>query len=250
MSEKTRINKYIASTGDMSRRKADELIKQGRVKINGNKILEPGIVVGKKDIVELDGKKLKLREKKYIIFNKPPGYITTKEDPNERKTIYDLLPEEVHHLKPAGRLDKESGGLLVLTNDGDLILDLTHPGVHVPKTYRVTVEGKINQNDIYELAKGIEIEKDKTAYAETIFLEYFNKTTSLQMTLYQGYNRQIRRMMESIGHPVISLKRISHGCIPLGKLKKGHFRYLKNKEIQILFNYIKKIKKKLDIKNS
>ncbi len=249
MPEKIRINKYIASTGDMSRRKADELIKQGRVKINGKKIMEPGVVVGKKDIVELDGKKLKLREKKYIVFNKPAGYITTKDDPNERKTIYDLLPQEVHHLKPAGRLDKDSSGLLILTNDGDLILNLTHPKAHVPKTYRVTVEGKINQNDIYQLAKGIEIEEGKTAYAEAIFLEYANKTTALQVTLHQGYNRQIRRMMESIGHPVISLKRTAHGCIPLGKLKKGHFRYLKNKEVQILFNYIKKIKKKLEKKN-
>lgn len=237
-----RLNKYIADSGIASRRQADELIKQGKVKVNGMVINEPGVKVSEKDCVEVQGQKIKAREKKYVIFNKPPGYITTAKDPNERKTIYDLLPPDMKHLKPAGRLDKDSSGLLILTNDGELILKLTHPRAKVPKVYRVNVEGKINQQDLYAMQKGIEIEEGKIAYAEAAVLDYANSVTTLEIHLYQGYNRQIRRMMEILNHPVISLKRIQHANMVLAGLDKGKFRYLKKKEVLDLFNYLKKVK--------
>ncbi|OGI17800.1 MAG: hypothetical protein A2255_04605 [Candidatus Melainabacteria bacterium RIFOXYA2_FULL_32_9] len=241
MSYQIRLNKYIASSDITSRRGADELIKTGKVKINGEVITNPATIITNRDSVEVNGKKIKPLEHKYVIFNKPAGYITARRDPHERKTIYDLLPPEIHKLKPAGRLDRESTGLLILTNDGDLIQKLTHPKGLVPKVYRVTVEGKITQQDLFNLKKGIEIEEGKIAYAEAVILEYIHPKTTLEMTLYQGYNRQIRRMMSKIGHPVISLKRIAHANITLTGLDKGKYRYLSRKEVDYLSNYLKKL---------
>lgn len=249
MSKQIRLNKYIASAGVASRRGADELIFAGKVKVNGKLVTEPGTTVKDRDKVEIDDKILKVQDKKYVIFNKPPGYITTRTDPRDRKTIYSLLPPEMYDLKPAGRLDKDSSGLLILTNDGDLIQKLTHPKAEIPKTYKVIVEGKITQNDIYTLQKGIEIEEDKIAYAECEVLGMEDKNMILQIVLYQGYNRQIRRMMEKIGHPVIALKRTSHGNITVSGLEKGRYRYLKSSEVRDLFNYINKLKQKAENKH-
>jgi len=248
MSNQTRLNKFIASTGIASRRGADELIEAGKVKVNGKPVEEPGMSVSEKDVVEVDGQKIKVRAEKYIIFNKPAGYITTKSDPQNRKTIYDLLPPEVHHLKSAGRLDKDSSGLLIMTNDGDLIQKLTHPKGQVPKVYRVTVEGRITTQDIFALKKGIEIEKGKIAYADAVILNYEKPVTTLQITLYQGYNRQIRKMMDKVNHPVITLKRIAHANIVVQGLAKGEYRYLAKNEVNDLFNFLKKVEKQL--KNS
>jgi len=245
MSNQIRLNKFIASTGLSSRRGADELIETGKVKVNGKPVEEPGMSVSEKDVVEVDGKKIRVRAEKYLIFYKPAGYITTKSDPQCRKTIYDLLPPEVHHLKSAGRLDKDSTGLLIMTNDGDLIQKLTHPKVHVPKVYRVIIEGKITNQDLINLQKGIEIDKGKIAYADTTVLDCDKSKTTLQMTLYQGYNRQIRRMMDKINHPVVALKRIAHANIVLQGLDKGQYRYLARNEVQDLFNFLKKIEKQI-----
>jgi len=241
MLQQIRLNKYIASTGIASRRGADELILAGRVKINGKTVKEPGVSVTEKDSILIDNQKINIREKKYIVFYKPAGYITTKLDPQERKTIYDLLPEEVHHLKPAGRLDKDSSGLIILSNDGNLIQKLTHPKEHIPKTYRVVVEGKINQQDLLTLQKGIEIEKGKIAYAEACVIDYEPQKTTLHMVLYQGYNRQIRRMMEALNHPVISLKRTAQASVTLAGIQKSKYRYLSSKEVRELFNFLNKI---------
>lgn len=187
-----------------------------------------------RDKVEIDNEKLKIREKKYVIFNKPAGYITTKADPQERKTIYSILPQEIHHLKPVGRLDKDSSGLLLLTNDGDLIQKLTHPKLHIPKVYRVTVEGKVSQQKLKLLKDGIEIEKGKIAHADALILDYENGKTILEITLYQGYNRQIRKMMGILGHPVLTLKRIAHDKLSLSGVAKGKYRYLSSKEVKDL----------------
>ena len=242
MPESIRLNKYIASSDIASRRGADELIKTGKVKINGEVITNPATVITKRDAVEVNGKKIRPLEQKYVIFNKPAGYITARRDPHERKTIYDLLPSEIHKLKPAGRLDRETTGLLILTNDGELIQKLTHPKGRVPKVYRVTAEGKVTQQDLFDLKKGIEIEKGKIAYAEAVILDYAQSKTTLELVLFQGYNRQIRRMMDKINHPVISLKRISHANINIAGLDKGKYRYLSRKEVEILNNYLKKLK--------
>jgi 23S rRNA pseudouridine2605 synthase len=238
MSKKTRINKYIASTGITSRRGADELIREGKVKVNGQVITELGMLVDKNDNIIVENKKIQLEKKEYYLFHKPTGYITTKDDPKDRKTIYDILPDKLKNLNPAGRLDKASSGLLILTNDGDLLQKLIHPSIKIPKVYRVTVEGRVKEGDLLKLKKGIEIEPGQVAYAEACILEYKDKKTLLEITLYQGYNRQIRKMMDSLNFPVKSLKRISHAIFNIAGLKKGEFRKITAKELINLKRYL------------
>lgn len=242
--ENLRINKYIAHTGYCSRRKADELIIEGKVRINGKVVTDFSVAVKDQDKVTINGKSVSpVKEYTYIRYYKPAGYITTKSDEKGRKTIYDILPPEVQNLKPIGRLDKASTGLIIMTDDGDLINKMTHPSVKIPKIYRVCVQGKIDQNDLIRWAKGIEIEKGKIAYAEAEVIEFDNGNTVLTVILRQGMNRQIRKMADAIGHPVISLKRTHHGSIDLLGLQKGAFKYLKPSQIKELKNYIKNIEK-------
>ena len=237
----TRLNKYIASSGLCSRRKADELIDSGVVMVNGKKVTELGYSVQQKDKVFVNGKLIHPVKHEYYRFYKPAGYITTSDDEKGRKTIYDLLPENLHHLKPVGRLDKDSTGLIILTNDGDLINELTHPSAKVPKLYRVSINGKITQNDIDKMYKGIEIEKDKMAYAQVDVLEVKNDVTTMEILLHQGLNRQIRKMFEHLGHDVITLKRIQHATITLEGLKRGEFKPIKPGQIKDLKNFLNRI---------
>lgn len=237
----TRLNKYIASSGLCSRRKADELIESGVVQVNGKKVTELGYSVQNKDKVFVNGKIIHPVKHEYYRFYKPAGYITTSDDEKGRKTIYDLLPENLHHLKPVGRLDRESTGLIILTNDGDLINDLTHPSVKVPKLYRVSINGKITQNDIDKMYKGIEIESNKMAYAQVDVLEIDNTHTVMEILLYQGLNRQIRRMFEYLGFEVVSLKRIQHAIFNLDGLKRGEFKPIKPRQIKDLRNFLNRI---------
>lgn len=244
MTEKEiRLNKFIASCGFCSRRKADEYILEKRVKVNGKVVDEIGTTVTLKDKIMIDNETLNVPKLSYIRYYKPAGYITTMEDEKGRKTIYDLLPEEVKHLKPVGRLDKDSTGLLIMTNDGELINQLTHPSVKIPKTYRVVAQGKVNVEHLQTMAKGIEIEKGQIAYADSRIVEYEGKNTVLEIILYQGLNRQIRKMLDFVGHPVISLKRVSCANIDISGLKRGQFKYLKPKQVAELKNYIKKVEK-------
>lgn len=237
----TRLNKYIASSGLCSRRKADELIESGVVQVNGKKVTELGYSVQNKDKVFVNGKIIHPVKHEYYRFYKPAGYITTSDDEKGRKTIYDLLPENLHHLKPVGRLDRESTGLIILTNDGELINDLTHPSVKVPKLYRVAINGKITQNDIDKMYKGIEIEPNKMAYAQVDVLEIDNTHTVMEILLYQGLNRQIRRMFEYLGFEVESLKRIQHAIFNLDGLKRGEFKPIKPRQIKDLRNFLNRI---------
>jgi 23S rRNA pseudouridine2605 synthase len=246
MAKKIRLNKYIASCGFGSRRTADEIIISGVVKVNDVIKSTLGTVISENDTVKIKDKIIKPEYKEYIVYNKPPGYLTSTKDPEGRKTIYDILPESIRSLKTAGRLDKDSTGLLIMTNDGELIQQLTHPKMKVPKVYRVMAAGKVKEKDIIKLKKGIEIEESKVAYADALILEYLNNETVLEITLYQGYNRQIRRMLEKIGHPVISLKRTAHACVALGGLERGKFRYMNKKEVQYLKSYLKKINSDID----
>ena len=242
----TRLNKYIASSGLCSRRKADELIESGVVMVNGKIVTELGYGVQLKDKVFVNKKLIHPVKHEYYRFYKPAGYITTSDDEKGRKTIYDLLPERLHHLKPVGRLDRESTGLLILTNDGDLINDLTHPSAKVPKLYRVTINGKITQNDIDKMSKGIEIEPDKKAYAQVDVLEIDNDSTTMEILLFQGMNRQIRKMFEYLGFEVVSLKRIQHATLNLDGLKRGEFKPIKPQQIKELRNFISKLASKND----
>lgn len=242
-----RLNKYIATTGLCSRRKADEFIEAGKVTVNGNIITELGFHVREKDKVTVEGKIVKPQKPEYYRFYKPAGYITTQEDEKGRKTIYDVIPPELKHLKPVGRLDKDSTGLLVMTNDGELINKMTHPSIKVPKIYMVTINGRFTENNAKEMAEGIEIITDtgekKIAYAETIPIEVTNKSSIIQVVLYQGINRQIRKMFAKLGFEVKVLKRIQHATITLEGLKKGQIKVIKPKQIKQLQAYLEKIEK-------
>ena len=239
-----RINKYIASSGYCSRRKADELILAGRVQVNSKTVALLGYEIRTKDKVTIDGKTLRVMKLEYYRFYKPAGYITTSDDEKGRKTIYDLLPPEMSHLKPVGRLDKDSSGLLILTNDGNLVYELTHPSVKVAKVYRVVVDAFLKVEDLEKLAKGIEIEKGKIAYCDCEIIERKKGETLLEITLYQGLNRQIRKMVEHLGYNVVHLKRIRHATIDLVGLKKGQYKPIKPKQIKELKTYLDKIKEK------
>ncbi len=239
----TRLNKYIASSGVCSRRKADELIEKGVVSINGKKVTELGFLVGEKDKVFVESKLIRPKKLEYYRFYKPTGFITSADDEKDRKIIYDLLPPEMNNLKPVGRLDKESSGLIILTNDGDLINELTHPSIKVPKVYVVSVNGKVHLHHLEKMAQGIEIEKGQIAYADTMIKDSDNKRTVMQITLYQGLNRQIRKMFEFLGFEVTSLKRIQHAIIELEGLKKGQFKPIKPQQIKELKNFLNKIDK-------
>jgi len=241
-----RLNKFIASTGLCSRRKADELIEAGKVGVNGNIITELGFYVREKDKVTVDGKIVRPQNLEYYRFYKPAGYITTSDDEKGRKTIYDIIPDELKYLKPVGRLDKDSTGLLIMTNDGELINSMTHPSLKVPKVYMVTINGRFTENQAKEMLDGIEIVTDsnekKIAYAETLPIEVTNKSSVIQVVLYQGINRQIRKMFAKLGFEVTVLKRIQHAIITLDGLKKGQIKPMKPKQVKQLQGYLVKIK--------
>ena len=236
-----RLNKYIASSGLCSRREADELIESGKVNVNGKIITEFGYLVQPKDKVFVDKKMVRPVKHEYYKFFKPAGYITTSDDEKGRKTIYDLLPENLYHLKPVGRLDKDSTGLLILTNDGELINQLTHPSVKVPKVYLVSIASKIHKHELEQMALGIEIEKGKMAYADITVLEMTNKETVMKITLFQGLNRQIRKMFEHFGYEVKTLKRIQHATVSIEGLKRGEFKPIKPQAIKELKNFLNRI---------
>ncbi|MBQ8476791.1 rRNA pseudouridine synthase [bacterium] len=237
-----RINKYIAQSGFCSRRKADEYVLSGRVKVNGTTVTMLGFEIRTKDKVTIDDKLLRADKLEYYKFYKPAGYITTKDDEKNRKTIYDILPKEYHHLNPVGRLDKDSSGLIILTNDGNLQYELTHPSVKVAKTYLVKVEGSLKDEQLKKLTDGIEIEKGKIAYCDWAIIEKTKNDTLFEIILYQGLNRQIRKMFEFLGHSVINLKRIRHANIDLTGLKKGQIKPIKPRQIKELKQYLDKLK--------
>lgn len=239
-----RINKYIAQSGFCSRRKADEYVLEGKVKVNGEVVTMLGFEIRKKDKVEIDGKIIRADKLEYFKFYKPAGYITTKSDEKNRKTIFDILPKEYQHLNPVGRLDKDSTGLIILTNDGNLAYELTHPSIKVAKTYLVKVDSKLTKEELEKLSSGIEIEKGKIAYCDWIILEEDKKSTLFEITLYQGLNRQIRKMFEYLGHNVLNLKRIRHANIDLTGLKKGQIKQIKPRQIKELKQYLSKLREK------
>ncbi|MBN2017242.1 MAG: rRNA pseudouridine synthase [Candidatus Cloacimonetes bacterium] len=235
-----RINKFLAQAGLGSRRSCEQLVLDGKIKINGAifKDLATDIDV-ENDVVSYKNNVLHIHKNKfYIMLNKPAGYLVTADDPYERETVFDLLPKFKEHIFPIGRLDKNSEGLLLLSNDGDFAQKITHPSKKLSKTYLVKVQGKIPFFKIKLLRNGIELDDGKTLPAK-IFLKSYNKshdTTKLRMVIYEGKNQQIRRMIKAIGSSVIELKRVQVGDITLGKLPKGEWRYLKEKEVQSIYH--------------
>lgn len=237
--ESLRINQAIAKTGFCSRRNADELIAAGRVKLNGKVVKDFGVLVSDRDKLMVDNKPIAVKRYTYVAMYKPFGIVTTCQDEQERETILDLLPENLQHLRPVGRLDLASEGLMILTNDGDLTQKLTHPSMHTDKRYVVTVKGSMTPRDLKLMASGIELDDGITLPAKVRLLEHGKKiqsTTSFELVITEGRNRQIRRMCEKLGYSVIRLVRTGIGALQLGKMTPGTWRYLTVEEINAVNN--------------
>ncbi len=228
-----RLQKYISDSGYTSRRKAEELITQGRVKVNGN-IAALGCKVDEvNDVVEIDSKIISKEENKvYIMLNKPTGYLSSVSDDRGRKTVVDLVNVK-ERVFPVGRLDFDTEGLLILTNDGEFTYKITHPKFEITKTYLAKLDKKVNPKDLEPFLKGIEIE-DYIAKAKEVNLINEDKNEVL-ITISQGKNRQVRKMFDKIGYKVIRLKRISIGKLMLGKLNSGEWKTLSQNELDKLF---------------
>ena len=227
-----RLQKYIAECGITSRRKAEELIIAGHVKVNGHPAKIGDKVDPKKDLVTIKNKKI-LREKnfRYIMLNKPRGYISTLSDEMDRKCVAELIKETNMRLFPIGRLDRESEGLLFFTNDGEFSNRLSHPKHHVPKTYRVTTHKHITEEQMAQIQNGISIDGVMTLPAEIRIILKEPTRMVVEMILYEGKNRQIRKMFEALGLDVARLKRTAIGPVKLGFLKVGQWRDLDEKEL-------------------
>jgi len=234
-----RLNKFLAHCGIASRRKCDELIFSGRVKVNNQIITSPAFKVKPEiDTVYVDNEKINLQKKIYIALNKPEGYLCSLKDEFGRKIITDLIPEIKLRIYPVGRLDFNSEGLILLTNDGELSNRLIHPRYKVEKTYYVTVKGHLNEDKIKALENGIILDNKKTLPAKCKVLNLSKNTTSIEIKIREGKKRQIRRMLKEIGYEVKKLKRVKFGPIKLGTLKKGEWRYLTEEEIDSLYKIV------------
>jgi len=223
-----RLNAYIARTGVASRRGADELIKAGRVTVNGT----PGELntfVERADDVRLDGRPVGVQRLRHVLLNKPRGTITTARDPEGRPTVVDLVGDEIR-VVPVGRLDRDTTGVLVLTNDGPLAHRLAHPRYQVEKTYVVEVEGELDDDAVRRLAEGLELEDGPTAPARVRRLG----PSRLELVLHEGRNRQVRRMLEAVGHPVTKLRRSRYAGLGPGRLRPGDWRELTRAEVAAL----------------
>lgn len=230
-----RINKYIASAGLASRRKADELIANGNVRVNGLVLREPGYDVVEGDVVEVNGRRIESNEKKvYILLNKPAGYVTTVSDDRERDTVMDLVADVDARIFPVGRLDYNTSGMLIMTNDGDFAYRLTHPKHEMPKTYRALVAGVLSDEKVKQLEKGVDIGGFRTSPAKVRVVKGTQKTTLVDITIHEGKNRQVRKMFKAVGNNVQQLQRIAIGDIRLGRLAEGHYRKLTREEIEYL----------------
>lgn len=233
-----RLQKILSQLGVASRRQAEQWIQQGRVKVNG-RIAEVGQQADlKRDRIHLDGKRLRPKHKPeacYLLLHKPVGVVSTCRDPQRRKTVIDLVsPEFRPGLHPVGRLDTDSSGLLLLCNDGSLTYQITHPRFHIEKTYRVWVEGHPTESTLEQWRSGIWLDEERTLPAGVRELHHRTGSTLLEVVLREGRNRQIRRVAEQLGHPVLRLERIAIGPLRLGSLQPGQYRSLTAAEVHRL----------------
>ncbi len=235
-----RLQKVIAQSGYCSRRKAEELIANGKVKVNGKIITELGTKVDYNDSVVVNGKPLNNKEEKvYYILNKPRGVITTVKDEKDRKTVLDLIPSD-KRVYPVGRLDYDTTGILLLTNDGELTNLLIHPRNHVEKTYIAKVEGLVMKQDIEKLCGGVVIDGKKTSKAKARIKKMDKKTnhTLVELVIYEGRNHQVKKMFEAIGYNVLKLKREKFSFLSANGLKSGEYRQLSIKEVKKLYSEV------------
>jgi 23S rRNA pseudouridine2605 synthase len=230
-----RLNRYIALAGVCSRRKADELTKNGNVRINGAVVAAPGVDVGEGDTVEVNGRVIRPASKyRYILLNKPKGYITTVKDDRGRPTVMELVSDVDARVFPVGRLDADTTGLLIMTNDGDFANAVAHPGHEVYKTYRAKVEGVVSKERLARLRRGVEIDGRMTAPAVVELVRQSASAAVVEIKIREGRNRQVRRMFDAVGNRVLDLRRTAIGDVRLGGLKPGHWRKLSRAEIDSL----------------
>ena len=229
-----RLQVYLSHNGVCSRRDAMEIIQAGRVKINGKLVKEPSTPVDGSEEITVDNQRIGIKEYTCVMLNKPAGYTTTKDDMHADKTVMELLPTSMRHLAPVGRLDRDSEGLLLLTNDGDLAFHLTHPKFHADKVYLVRVKGELTKAKQSKIEGGIIVEGKKTAPCRIMEVKYNGTDTEFKITLNEGRKRQIRMMAKSVGHYVTYLCRLSMGRLQLGSLPKGQWRTLTKEEVGLL----------------
>jgi 23S rRNA pseudouridine2605 synthase len=233
--DRIRLQKYLSECAVASRRKSEELISQGRVKVNGRVAQIGDKVSPRNDSVTVNGKKVVMNKKQYyIMLHKPRGFITTMEDEMGRKCVAQLVSDVGARVYPVGRLDRESEGMLIMTNDGEFANALTHPSKHVSKTYRVTVRPNINEEQLTAFSEGILIDGKKTAPADVRVIEKQDNRVVLEIIIYEGRNREIRKMCEALGLEVARLKRTSIGSVKLGMLPQGKWRDLTEDEVHRL----------------
>lgn len=230
-----RLQKVIANSGYCSRRKAEELIKNGKVMVNGKKIEELGFKVDGNDIITVENKILKKENKEYILLYKPRGVVTTTSDEKGRKTVLDLI-ETNKRLYPVGRLDYDTSGLLLLTNDGELTNVLIHPKNEIDKVYIAKINGIMNGFEIKTLEKGVLIDGKKTVPCKVKVRKKEKDSSIIELTIHEGKNHQVKKMFETIGFKVLKLKREKLAFLNLSGLKPGEYRYLSIKEVKMLYS--------------
>ncbi len=242
MSNETRIQKVLSENGIASRRKAEELIQQGRIQVNGHPAVLGQKINPSRDVVTVNHERIYLNQKArkvYIMLNKPRGYVTTMSDELGRRCVKELVEDAPERVYPIGRLDKDSEGLLLMTNDGEFANLIMHPSHHVNKTYRVTVRPSVSDEQLITLSSGVEIDGRMTAPAVVHVLDKEPGRVVLQITIHEGRNRQIRKMCEAVGLEVARLKRTTVGPLKLGMLQPGEWRELKPAEVGMLRNAVK-----------
>ncbi len=236
-----RIQKIIANSGYASRRKAEELIKQGRVTVNGEIVRELGQKASYADTIMIDGEALKKEDKEYILLYKPRGIVTTSSDDKHRKTVIDLV-ETPKRVYPVGRLDYDTSGVLLLTNDGELTNLLTHPSSNIEKVYLVKIDEAVNPHVLKKLETGVIIDGKKTAPAKVKVKKIDKKKNKslIYLTIHEGRNHQVKKMFEAIGYKVAKLKREKFAGLDLHSLKSGEWRRLSVHEVKVLYSLVKK----------
>ena len=231
-----RINKYISNSGICSRREADKLILKGKVYINNKKIKTLGIKISNQDVVKIDGRVISIEKKEYLLLNKPKNFITTLDDPENRKTVKDLIKGATKkRLFPVGRLDRNTTGLLIFTNDGDLSKKLTHPSYKIKKIYHITIDKPIELNDYKTIQNGFQLDGDEIKVDRIAIIDENKKNIGLEIHI--GKNRIVRRIFEHFNYDVKKLDRVMIGTITKKNLKRGDWRFLKDSEIRLLKNF-------------
>jgi len=236
-----RLNKFLALAGVASRREADRWILEGRISVNNRVVEELGLKVDEdKDIVRVDGRKIQVQSRPvHILLNKPAGYLVTLKDPFRRPTVKNLLPASLGRIFPVGRLDLETEGLLLLTNDGELAFRLSHPRYGIKRVYVAKVKGEPEKEALRRLERGIHLEGGKTAPSKAVLLTPGHKSSWLRLELQEGRKREVREMCRAVGHPVLELRRVEFAGLEMGSLKAGQWRHLEPGEVRRLKSLVR-----------